>query len=165
MHKIAKWAVAFASALAAVLWFAARHGIFVIGATTVVEDAQGIPGKVRAMIESVQAQPAIFFYGVFIVLVVIAAALLIPPEKWSAWWASRSDASKADIGSAKDHNVISYGQTGGITAYNVHLHQYAAPAAWMDDHRRLDNGALTHRALRLALMHSVSRNCKGYWQR
>jgi transposase-like protein len=46
-----------------------------------------------------------------------------------------------------------------------HLYQYAAHAAWMEDHRRLDNGALAHRALGLALGHKVSRNWKGYWQR
>ncbi len=46
-----------------------------------------------------------------------------------------------------------------------YLYQYAAHAAWLEDHRRLDNGALTHRALRLALNHKVSRNWKGYWQR
>ncbi len=43
-----------------------------------------------------------------------------------------------------------------------HLHQYAA---WMEDHRRLDNGTLARRALRLALLHPVSRDWKGYWQR
>lgn len=46
-----------------------------------------------------------------------------------------------------------------------YLHQYAAHAAWMEDHRRLDNGALTHRALGAALAHPVSREWKGYWQR
>jgi transposase-like protein len=46
-----------------------------------------------------------------------------------------------------------------------HLHQYAAHAAWMEDHRRQDNGALCHRALGLALAHPVSREWKGYWQR
>ena len=46
-----------------------------------------------------------------------------------------------------------------------HLHQYATHAAWLEDHRRLDNGALCHRALGLALNHKVSRNWKGYWQR
>lgn len=46
-----------------------------------------------------------------------------------------------------------------------YLHQYAAHAAWMEDHRRVDNGALTHRALGLALAHPVSRQWKGYWQR
>ena len=42
---------------------------------------------------------------------------------------------------------------------------YAAQAAWMEDHRRLSNGALCHRALGLALAHPVSRVWKGYWQR
>jgi transposase-like protein len=46
-----------------------------------------------------------------------------------------------------------------------YLHQYAVHAAWMEDHRRMDNGALARRALRLALVHPVSRNWKGYWQR
>lgn len=46
-----------------------------------------------------------------------------------------------------------------------HLHQYAAHAAWLEDHSREDNGALVHRALGLALGHKVSRNWKGYWQR
>jgi hypothetical protein len=45
-----------------------------------------------------------------------------------------------------------------------YLHQYAVHAAWMEDHRRMDNGALARRALRLALVHPVSRNWKGYWQ-
>jgi transposase-like protein len=46
-----------------------------------------------------------------------------------------------------------------------YLHQYATHAAWIEDNRRLDNGALANRALGLALGHGVSRNWKGYWQR
>ena len=46
-----------------------------------------------------------------------------------------------------------------------YLHQYANHAAWLEDHRRLDNGTLSYRALGLALKHPVSRNWKGYWQR
>ena len=46
-----------------------------------------------------------------------------------------------------------------------HLHQYATHAAWLEDHRREDNGQLYHRALGLALAHPVSRDWKGYWQR
>lgn len=46
-----------------------------------------------------------------------------------------------------------------------YLHQYATHAAWIEDNRRLDNGALANRALGLALAHKVSRNWKGYWQR
>lgn len=46
-----------------------------------------------------------------------------------------------------------------------YLHQYAAHAAWLEDHRRLDNGALTHRALGLALHNQKSRVWAGYWQR
>jgi transposase-like protein len=46
-----------------------------------------------------------------------------------------------------------------------YLHQYANHAAWLEDHRRLSNGALAWRALGLALKHPVSRVWKGYWQR
>lgn len=46
-----------------------------------------------------------------------------------------------------------------------YLHQYAAHAAWIEDHRRLDNGALVHRTLGLALGHKPSPVWKGYWQR
>ena len=45
-----------------------------------------------------------------------------------------------------------------------HLHAYAAHAAWMEDHRRIDNGALAKRVLTLAMAHPVSRQWKGYWQ-
>ena len=55
------------------------------------------------------------------------------------------------------------GQHHGVSPQ--YLHQYANHAAWLEDHRRLDNGALAHRALGLALQHPVSRNWKGYWQR
>lgn len=46
-----------------------------------------------------------------------------------------------------------------------YLHQYATEAAWKEDHRRLDNGALTRRAVRLGLAHPKSKNWCGYWQR
>lgn len=46
-----------------------------------------------------------------------------------------------------------------------YLHQYATHAAWLEDNRRLDNGALARRVVGLALGHSVSRQWKGYWQR
>lgn len=46
-----------------------------------------------------------------------------------------------------------------------YLHQYASEAAWKEDHRRLDNGALASRAIRLAMAHRVSKNWCGYWQR
>ena len=55
------------------------------------------------------------------------------------------------------------GQHHGVSAR--YLHAYAAQAAWMEDHRRMSNGTLCHRALGLALAHPVSREWKGYWQR
>lgn len=55
------------------------------------------------------------------------------------------------------------GQHHGVSPQ--YLYQYANHAAWLEDHRRLDNGALANRALGLALHHPVSRQWKGYWQR
>lgn len=45
-----------------------------------------------------------------------------------------------------------------------HLHQYASHAAWMEDHRREDNGALVRRTLQLATSHPASRRWRGMWQ-
>ncbi len=46
-----------------------------------------------------------------------------------------------------------------------YLHQYAAHAAWLEDHRRESNGALAGRIVRNAMAAPVSRKWKGYWQR
>ncbi len=46
-----------------------------------------------------------------------------------------------------------------------YLHAYAEHAAWLEDHRMLDNGAMTNRIVGLAMGHPVSRQWKGYWQR
>jgi len=46
-----------------------------------------------------------------------------------------------------------------------YLHQYAAQAAWIEDHRRESNGAIAGRILQNALAAPVSRQWKGYWQR
>ena len=46
-----------------------------------------------------------------------------------------------------------------------YLHQYASHAAWMEDHRTLDNGALVHRAVGLGLRNPKSKEWCGYWQR
>jgi transposase-like protein len=46
-----------------------------------------------------------------------------------------------------------------------YLYQYANHAAWLEDHRRDDNGSLVHRMLGVAMAHGVSRVWKGYWQR
>ena len=46
-----------------------------------------------------------------------------------------------------------------------YLSAYAVHAAWAEDHRRLDNGALAHRALGLALYQQKRSAWAGYWQR
>jgi transposase-like protein len=46
-----------------------------------------------------------------------------------------------------------------------YLYQYAAHAAWCEDHRRSSNGVNATEILTDALAHPVSRVWKGYWQR
>lgn len=46
-----------------------------------------------------------------------------------------------------------------------YLYQYAAHAAWCEDHRRDSNGDNARTILVNALGHGVSRTWKGYWQR
>lgn len=46
-----------------------------------------------------------------------------------------------------------------------YLHQYAAHAAWLEDHRRDSNGALAGCLVANAMAAPVSRVWKGYWQR
>lgn len=46
-----------------------------------------------------------------------------------------------------------------------YLHQYAAHAAWLEDHRRVDNGNLVSTVVRGLMAAPVSRDFAGYWQR
>lgn len=46
-----------------------------------------------------------------------------------------------------------------------YLHQYAAEAAWKEDHRRMPNGMAFAQTVRLTMVSPVSRAWKGYWQR
>jgi len=46
-----------------------------------------------------------------------------------------------------------------------YLFQYANHAAWLEDNRRKDNGALAFGLVQNAMGTPVSRAWKGYWQR
>lgn len=46
-----------------------------------------------------------------------------------------------------------------------YLHQYAGEMAWREDHRRVSSGEQYRQVASAALLHPVSRNWKGYWQR
>lgn len=46
-----------------------------------------------------------------------------------------------------------------------YLFQYANQAAWLEDNRRVDNGALAYGLVQNAMGSPVSRTWKGYWQR
>ena len=55
------------------------------------------------------------------------------------------------------------GQHHGVSP--KYLHQYSAHAAWLEDHRRRDNGANANAVVANAMAHPVSRAWAGYWQR
>ncbi|WAP68016.1 IS1595 family transposase [Jiella pelagia] len=55
------------------------------------------------------------------------------------------------------------GQHHGVS--HKYLHQYAANAAWCEDHRRRDNGANAFALVGNAVLSPVSRSWCGYWQR
>lgn len=46
-----------------------------------------------------------------------------------------------------------------------YLHQYANHCAWLEDHRRMDNGSMVRRVVSNAMAAPVSREFAGYWQR
>ena len=46
-----------------------------------------------------------------------------------------------------------------------YLHQYSAHAAWLEDHRRRDNGANAHAVVTNSMRAPVSTVWAGYWQR
>ena len=46
-----------------------------------------------------------------------------------------------------------------------YLHQFANQSAWLEDNRRVDNGALAYGLVECAMASPVSRAWKGYWQR
>src|SRR5262245_52049053 len=51
------------------------------------------------------------------------------------------------------HGFAAWSKANTIFVSQQHLHQYAADAAWKEDHRRLDNGRLAYRKLGLAFAH------------
>lgn len=93
-----------------------------------------------------------------------------PHAGWSVKRINHSEAYSAD--DSCTNQAESYfsrlrrmvtGQHHGVSP--KYLSQYAHEAAWKEDHRRSDNGALAYRTVGLGLAHGVSRSWAGYWQR
>ena len=91
-------------------------------------------------------------------------------DGWTVGRINHSEAYSAD--GANTNMVESYfsrlrrmvaGQHHGVSP--KYLHQYSAHAAWLEDHRRRDNGANATAVVANAMAHPVSRAWKGYWQR
>jgi transposase-like protein len=91
-------------------------------------------------------------------------------EGWIVGRINHSEAYSAD--GANTNAVESFfsrlrrmvtGQHHGVSP--KYLHQYSAHAAWLEDHRRRDNGANATALVTNAMTHNVSRVWSGYWQR
>lgn len=91
-------------------------------------------------------------------------------QAWPTYRINHSEAYSAD--GANTNQVESFfsrlrrmvaGQHHGVSP--KYLHQYAGHAAWLEDHRRRDNGANAFAVVANALAHPVSRVWAGYWQR
>eukprot|EP00873_Tetraselmis_striata_P032486 jgi/Tetstr1/452750/TSEL_039786.t1 len=91
-------------------------------------------------------------------------------DGWTVGRINHSEAYSAD--GANTNMVESYfsrlrrmvaGQHHGVSP--KYLHQYSAHAAWLEDHRRRDNGGNAMAVVTNAMAHPVSRVWKGYWQR
>ena len=91
-------------------------------------------------------------------------------EGWIVGRINHSEAYSAD--GANTNAVESFfsrlrrmvtGQHHGVSP--KYLHQYSAHAAWLEDHRRRDNGGNAKAVVANAMAHPVSRNWAGYWQR
>lgn len=91
-------------------------------------------------------------------------------DAWTVGRINHSEAYSAD--GANTNAVESFfsrlrrmvaGQHHGVSP--KYLHQYSAHAAWLEDHRRRDNGGNAFATVALAMQHPVSRVWKGYWQR
>lgn len=89
---------------------------------------------------------------------------------WIVGRINHSEAYSAD--GANTNAVESYfsrlrrmvtGQHHGVSP--KYLHQYSAHAAWLEDHRRRDNGTNAHATVALSMQRPVSRVWAGYWQR
>lgn len=145
------------------------------GKRRVVVVARERKGRTLTTVERSEAD------GVAFVKAVVAAESEVHADEASHW-----DALHAKFKTYRINHQVAYSKDGACTNqaesflarlrrmvegqhHHVspqHLHQYATHAAWMEDHRREDNGQICQRALGLALAHPVSRRgWKGYWQR
>lgn len=131
-------------------------------------------GRTRTFVTTSEAE------GVEIAKTVVSRMAVVYADEAAHWdhlhagWIvgriNHSEAYSAD--GANTNAVESYfsrlrrmvtGQHHGVSP--KYLHQYSAHAAWLEDHRRRDNGTNAHATVSLAMAHTVSRTWAGYWQR
>jgi hypothetical protein len=80
MHRLPRWLVGTVASLLGLSLLLIRWG-----GTTVVENAEGSPGKMRVLLSAVQNEPAGLVYGAIAFLLLVGFALLIPTSKWRKW--------------------------------------------------------------------------------
>lgn len=131
-------------------------------------------GRTRTFVTNSEAE------GVDIAKKIVSRMAVVYADEASHWdhlhagWIvgriNHSEAYSAD--GANTNAVESYfsrlrrmvtGQHHGVSP--KYLHQYSAHAAWLEDHRRRDNGTNAYAIVSNTVHHQVSRNWAGYWQR
>lgn len=106
MGRIAGWFLFLASSAMEVIKF----GLWAVGTSTVVEDVELLPEKVRSVLGFIEQQPAVAFYGFFALMAGVGLWLAIRQPR------AISEAKQSDTGRG---GVTSYNQSGGITAHTV----------------------------------------------
>lgn len=84
MQRLPRWLIGTVASLLGLTLVLIREG-FWVGGSTVVENAEGSPGKLRAVLSAVQNEPAVLVYGAIAFLLLVGFALLIPTSKWRKW--------------------------------------------------------------------------------
>jgi hypothetical protein len=101
------------------LFIAAKTATDWIGRTTVLDDAKVLGERAYAMTLFLSEQPTFWFYAVCALLFVLGVCLLVPRETFLDWWAKFRRDHTAPT-KAKDVNITSFAQSGGVTAHTVH---------------------------------------------
>lgn len=89
-----------------------KAALFFIGSSTVIEDAVLLPEKARAMMQFIEAQPGLVFYGFFSAL-----------GLFCLWLAFRSPGRKTPptTPNGGGTSISSHNQSGGVTAHTVNV--------------------------------------------
>ena len=88
-----------------------KFALWAIGTSTVLDDAVLLPEKGRMMVAFIAGQPALGFYGFFVLIAVLGL--------WLALRRAAPHYNRTALGPGQGGGVTSYNQSGGVTAHTV----------------------------------------------